>query len=224
MNHRLRLTCVLRGFPLLMLVCLLAVPVHADNFWPLIPAQNTNLALTGSASSSGGWGGGYFTSSINDGLRAYNSWDNGLALTYDPGLKWAAINFDQATKFNEVVLWQHGGNYTPSDPMLDYWDGSSWQPITFQRFVDPTGQACHLDGANSGYSDCDIYFFDPLTASAVRWSYIHPQQSSIVGDFYHGWVYEFEVYNNPVPEPATLLLVVTGIGSLLAWTKKRAAN
>src|SRR5262245_57511312 len=96
-----------------------------------------NLALNPSCTaypssdeSDSGWGGGWNHCEINDGRRAYDSWDHGLAfcggrLNYcgQPcGWRQATINFGAIQTFDRVVIWHHGTIHTPLAPRIDYLD------------------------------------------------------------------------------------------------------
>lgn len=182
----------------------------------------TNLALNPSGTgfpspleSDRGWGGGSYPWEIVDGLRSYSHWAHGLAFTgghqtsaggppwIEPaGWRQATINLGAPKTFGKVIIWHHGVEYTPAEAFLDYWDGSQWVPITFQRVYG----TMHEEGQNSGYSDSDIYTFTPVTGSKVRYSFDNSGYN-VNGTFnIHGWLYEFEVcgQDGPPPPPAEL--------------------
>jgi hypothetical protein len=182
--------------------------------------------------SDHGWGGGSDIWSIVDGLQSYDSWANGLAFTGgsagwggEPGgTRQATIDFGASTTFNDVVLWWHGVSDTPSDVSLSYWDDliSKWVAISFARNYG----AIYEPGQNSGYSNSDEYLFGNVTGSKVRMSFNDLAPAIDGSQMVHGWLYEFEVFNNAnsVPEPATLTLVLLGFGPILLLRKRRTVN
>lgn len=209
-----------RALILLVTFSLFALPASADSLLTLIPPQSENLALGGTVTSSGGWGGGNNPGQVTDGQRGYVNWASGLAFYWDSSYKWVAVDFGAQTTFNMVVLWHHSQYHVPSTANLEYWNGSAWIPITVdQRLYDVDGTQCVDIGSN-----CDIYTFGSVTGSGVRWSFDPGQwwlsdspDWIVPGPAHHGWIYEFEVYNTP--EPATLLLLSIGLG--LVGLKKR---
>lgn len=183
-------------------------------------AELGNLALNPSATgfpspleSNDGWGGGSYPWQIVDGLRSYSDWAHGLAFTgghqtsaggppwIEPaGWRQATIDFGEPKTFEKVIIWHHGVEYTPAEAFLDYWDGTQWVAISFQREYG----TMHEEGQNSGYSDSDIYTFAPVTGSKVRYSFDNSAYN-ILGTFnIHGWIYEFEVFGEEAPQPASL--------------------
>jgi hypothetical protein len=204
---------IIRNLFITSVFMLLAIIVAA----PSAAANPVNLALNPSGvgmpsplESTPGWGGGSYPWEIVDGQRGYAFWAHGLAFpwngTYSPGgtnpiESQATIAFAGPVWFNEVILWQHG-YYPTSLPLLDYWDGSSWNPIAFSR---------ELGTMSDVGSISDIYTFGSVFGSKVRWT-IPANSTFNDGAANHGWIYEFEVYQDPVPEPTTLLLLGTGLG------------
>jgi hypothetical protein len=153
--------------------------------------------------SDRGWGGGQDKWAIVDGRRSYGSWANGLAFTgghanakggspyVEPaGVRHAIIDFGSPKRFDRVVVWQHGVEYTPAAPRLAYWADGAWVNIPFERTY---GQQ-HEPGQGSGYSDSDVYLFKPVVGSKVRYSFDN-RGKNIRGTWnIHGWIYEVEVY------------------------------
>ncbi len=157
----------------------------------------TNIALNPSRSgypspleSDQGWGGGSDQWEIVDGLRDYPEWYHGLAFTGGnygvPGVRQATINFGEDRTFNEVIIWHHTYIHIPKDVSLQYWDGSTWKSINFQRDLNLTYQP------NAGYAD--TLTFGSVTGSKVRYSFDNSQNNINGTRIEHGWIYEFEVY------------------------------
>ncbi len=166
-----------------------------------------NIALNATPTASGpGWGAGTNLGDIVDGNRSYDTDAHGLALPWPPitggqwGTEWVAVDFGTTQVFDTVTLWHHGDTRVPSTASLDYWDGSAWNSISS---YDRTIGAITYGGAGSSLSDAYV-FAAPVTGSQVRWSYDSYPLHLATGQ--HAWIYEFEVSNSAVPEPATVVI------------------
>jgi hypothetical protein len=150
--------------------------------------------------SDHGWGGGQNKWDIVDGLYTYpGEWARGLAFTggsqswggEPAGLRQATIDFGTLQEFSRVILWHHGNEHVPAEAGLEYWNGISWIEITFERTVS-------ADPASS-WSQPDTYDFAPVTGSKVRWWFDNSGLSILGVPITHGWLYEFEVYDEEIP-------------------------
>jgi PKD domain len=171
----------------------LSVTVATDS-----SSLQTNIALNPSRTgypspleSDQGWGGGSDQWEIVDGLRDYpGEWWHGLAFTGGnygvPGVRQATIAFGSDHTFNKVIIWHHTYIHIPAQVNLQYWDGSAWKSINFQRDLNLNYQP------NAGYAD--TLTFEPVTGSKVRYSFDNSQNNINGTRIEHGWIYEFEVY------------------------------
>jgi|GEM_PF-3559893 len=189
-----------RGFLFLVTCTFLLVSISQAVSATTDESSQTNIALNPSRSgypspleSDQGWGGGSYPWDLVDGLRDYpGEWMHGLAFTggnwYPPlaGVKQATINFGGDHTFNKVIIWHHTYVHIPAEVNLQYWDGSIWKSINFQRDLNLTYQP------SAGYADTLI--FEPVTSSKVRYSFDNRLLNINGTQIEHGWIYEFEVY------------------------------
>ncbi len=171
-------------------------------------------------SSDMGWGGGSNQWEIVDGARSYADWAHGLAFTggvsrwagQPGGMRQATIDFGAPTRFDEVVLWWHGVRETPETTSIEYFNdaSSSWEAV---EDLSRTYGARHEEGSNSGYSDSDQYLFDEVSSRLVRVSFDNLGRAIDGSQMVHGWLYEFEVFNNDhaIPEPGSLVLALSAL-------------
>jgi hypothetical protein len=173
-------------------------------------AERENIALNPDRTdyphpmeSDRGWGGGSNKWDIVDGNRYYQNWWHGLAFTggtrnwsgEPAGERQATINFGESKTFGEVIITHHAAQHTPAECMLQYWDGSEWVDIPFEREI--TEQADPLD----------VLTFTPVTGSKIRYTFDNREASINGTQLTHGWIYEFEVYavNADIEPPAITL-------------------
>jgi hypothetical protein len=170
--------------------------------------------------SDRGWGGGSYPWQIVDGLRAYSdTWAHGLAFTgghtggsssggwLEPaGLRQATIDFGRVHTFEKVMIWHHGDEHVPETASLEYWDGTSWNSISFERRFG----AERLNDAGGSVSD--EYTFSKVTGSKVGYSFDNRGNNILGTPNVHGWIYEFEVFGNipPTAELSSDGLVIEG--------------
>jgi hypothetical protein len=196
------------------LVLVLAVAVS-----PPVIAGPVNLALNTSHAglpspleSDPGWGGGSYPWDIVDGLRGYSdTWAHGLALAWDGQAHQSTIAFADAYWFNQVIL-VYDSYYPVTPPLLDYWDGTGWNGITYSRTIGGIPIGTTWGGPS------DVYDFDMVYGSKVRWTV--PAGATFCDDCpNHAWIYEFEVYNTP-DLGSSLLLLGLGLVGLRAWKRR----
>ncbi len=164
----------------------------------------TNLALNQDPTESDrGWGGGSYPWDIVDGIRVYpDTWAHGLAFCGGPG-SWcgqrcgsrqATINFGCMESFNHVLVWHHGDSHIPQQWVVEYWDGNTW------KNVGGTGSIRWDMRATNRWSAVPTEnVFPAVEGSKVRFRFDNCTVE-------HGWIYEFEVFNDEPPEPPELEL------------------
>jgi hypothetical protein len=178
------------------------------NFAPERVNLALNLTCTGLPTplqSDHGWGGGSNVCELVDGRTFYETWSHALAFTgghqsaagggpwggEPAGVRHAVIDFGAPKSFDGVTLWWHGVEYTPDVGTLEVWNGTDWVPIAG---VQRQYGTVHVEGANAGYADSDMYTFPAVTGSKVRYTFDN-SGNNILGTFnIHGWLYEMEVW------------------------------
>ncbi|MFA5182180.1 MAG: caspase family protein [Syntrophales bacterium] len=164
-------------------------------------AQNAAMSRFPSPmESDSGWGGGSRQWQIVDGIRTYQSeWARGLAFTGGQkswaeqvcGWRQATIDFGVTKNFNRVVLWHHGREHVPNACKVQYWNGQMWMDaLSSDNCKDylkyKTAQP--QDWWDSWSTPMEIVFAR-INAAKVRFAFNNC-------DIEHGWLYEFEVYND----------------------------
>lgn len=192
------------------------------------PLREINVAANGLRSecpdpfgTDRGWGGGTDPWELVDGLRDYPEWHHGLAFTGGIG-RWielagprqAVISLCAPQRFHKVILWHHGDDHVPAETYLDYWDGTNWVAVSFQRSYDlgyvPVG-GC---GAKP-----DTYTFCPVTGSALRYRFDNRFLNIIGTQITHGWLTEFEVWGEL---PPSLTVARAGHQVSISWPARFA--
>jgi len=164
-------------------------------------AQNAAMSRFPSPlASDSGWGGGSRQWQIADGIRTYHSeWARGLAFTGGQkswaeqvcGWRQATIDFGVTKNFNRVVLWHHGREHVPNACKVQYWNGQMWMDAfssgnckDYLKYKTEQPK----DWWDSWSTPMEIVF-SRVNAAKVRFAFNNC-------DIEHGWLYEFEVYND----------------------------
>lgn len=183
-------------------------------------AANPTHSPTGPSplGSDAGWGSAAKPWDLVDGIANYGiDWARGLAFTggtsswggQPAGIRHAVIDFQQMTTFDKVVIIHHDGgdHHIPASPTLEYWTGSAWANIAFQRSLSAD--------LSDTWAFPDTLVFDEVQGSKVRYT-LDNRLASIWGpqvQITHGWIWEMEVYNElAVPEPSGVLGLLGAIG------------
>jgi hypothetical protein len=151
--------------------------------------------------SDKGWSGGQDAWEIVDGSRNYKDWHHGLAFTggidqyvEEAGWRQATIDFGEPTTFSRIVLWHHNGNeHIPKTYKLEYFEEESndWIKI-FSTQEGYSYRVFPIKSSNKwwfGWSTPTENSFEKVTSQKIRYSFDN-------SDIVHGWLYEFEVYND----------------------------
>ncbi len=204
--------------PLLVLSLTLTAVVSSLGAPAVLAQGPVNLALNTSRTgypnpveSDSGWGGGSYPWDMLDGLTAYtDTWAHGLAFTGGTG-NWAGqpcgrrqatVNFGAPQTFNRVLVWHHGDDHIPTNYGVEYWDGANWVPAGGTSTV---RYDLRSDTTTWGAVPTET-IFPAVTGSKVRFWL---DNCNIT----HGWIYQFDVYNDPQSPPTTNLIASTDTNS-----------
>ena len=165
--------------------------------------------------SDRGWGSGKYPWHLVDGLRAPFYWEYGLAFTggYNEyidtcGWRQATINFGEPKRFNRVVIWHNFGEAMMESYFIKYWDDDAncWKIAVHAKNVQQRIETYKSDfkevfsqiKSSNPIPVEDI--FKTVTSSKVRYLFNNC-------NIKHGWLYEFEVYNDkPGERPESLVV------------------
>jgi len=204
-------------FFLLVFIMVLCMSLSAN-------ADPINLALGADASASdNGWGGGSSKSDLVDGLKSYNdTWAHGLAAPSTASGEFDVIlGFGTSVTFNTVIPWWHGGNCAGDDMYVQAWDNATSTWYTVFSTTNALANIGPGDNETPGWytSYPTALTFDATTSEKLKFTFDNSEIFNRTG--LHGWLYEVEVYNNPVPEPATMLLLGSRVPGLAGYGRKK---
>jgi hypothetical protein len=161
----------------------------------LLRSDSENIALGANPlESDSGWGGGSYPWDITDGIRTYpDTWAHGLAFCGGTGnwcgepcgWKQATLDLGSIKTFNRVLVYHHGNDHIPTAWLVEYWDGTNWQDVGGTSSV-----RWDLEEVINWSAVPTENLFPCVSGSKVRIRYNNC-------DITHGWIYEFEVYNEP---------------------------
>lgn len=164
----------------------------------------TNIALHQDPTESDrGWGGGSYPWDIVDGTRVYgDTWAHGLAFCGGAhgycgqacGMRQATINFGTMQRFNHVLVWHHGDDHIPPVWMVEYWDGAQWHDVGGTSSI-----RWDMRATNRWSAVPTENIFPEVEGSKVRFRFDNCYVT-------HGWIYEFEVFNEAPIQPPDLEL------------------
>jgi hypothetical protein len=147
--------------------------------------------------SDNGWGGGTSKWDMLDGLQGYtDTWAHGLAFTGgrpgymgEPcGWRQATVDFGEQKMFSRVRVYHHGDEHIPNAFTIQYFDGTQWIEImTTTDGKNYLREDLRYTGQGWGSVPTEVKFA-AVTGSKVRFLLNNC-------DIEHGWIYEFEVFN-----------------------------
>jgi len=168
--------------------------------------------------SDKGWGGAPFKWHIVDGLRTKaNYWNYGLAFTGGKdeyidtcGWRQVTINFGKPISYNRVVIWIY---HSVKDLLPDSFKIMHWsdQDHKWVLTKDVKNKLKQVDSYFFAFeTECEIKKVNIVipyeeTFPVVKSSRVRFQLNNCGTD--HGWINEFEVYNDPISEQGKNLVI-----------------
>lgn len=157
--------------------------------------------------SDPGWGEAVFPWHMVDGLRDRGDyWAYGLAFTGgkegyqdDCGWRQATVDFGTIIEFNRIVIWHAGNQTNISEYYLLYWKNNEllWDTLMNKHdMFDRTLSYREKNWTSIPVEDT----FPAIKSSKVRYLFYNCHAD-------HGWIKEFEVYNDEAADRPACLLV-----------------